>query len=77
MVVCSNCNARHRADKLIDECWDANVQDAESLSLDDMAQVIETFNIPCPECNETSTLGTPRHFNLLFETTVGPMQNTA
>jgi glycyl-tRNA synthetase len=48
LVECSNCHARHRADKLDDPN-------------------------KCPACGKTGTFGEPKHFNMMFKTSVGPV----
>ncbi|MBC7581732.1 glycine--tRNA ligase [Aeromicrobium sp.] len=52
LVECSNCHARHRADKLDDPN-------------------------KCPSCNKTDTFGEARHFNMMFKTNVGPVDDEA
>lgn len=50
LVECSNCHARHRADKLDDPH-------------------------KCPSCGQTGTFGDARQFNMMFKTTVGPVDD--
>lgn len=52
LVECSNCHARHRADKLDDPN-------------------------KCPNCGQTGTFGEARAFNMMFKTSVGPVDNEA
>lgn len=49
LVECSNCHARHRADKLDDPN-------------------------KCPTCGKEGTFSEPRAFNMMFKTTVGPVE---
>jgi len=51
LVECSNCHARHRADKLDDPN-------------------------KCPTCGKEGTFGEPRAFNMMFKTTVGPVEES-
>jgi glycyl-tRNA synthetase len=50
LVECSNCHARHRADKLEDPN-------------------------KCPTCGQTGTFGEARAFNMMFKTSVGPVED--
>jgi glycyl-tRNA synthetase len=50
LVECSNCHARHRADKLDDPN-------------------------KCPTCGQTGTFGEARAFNMMFKTSVGPVED--
>ncbi|HET6924404.1 MAG TPA: glycine--tRNA ligase [Candidatus Saccharimonadales bacterium] len=50
LVECSNCHARHRADKL------------------------DNPN-KCPACGKENTFGEPRQFNMMFKTSVGPVED--
>ena len=62
---------RHRADHLLE----ANgVADAESLSIEEMTAVIKERGIKSPAGNELSAV---RKFNLMFETKVGSLADTA
>lgn len=51
LVECSNCHARHRADKLDDPN-------------------------KCPTCGKEGTFSEPRAFNMMFKTTVGPVEDS-
>jgi glycyl-tRNA synthetase len=51
LVECSNCHARHRADKLADPN-------------------------KCPTCGKEGTFSEPRAFNMMFKTTVGPVEES-
>lgn len=62
---------RYRADHLLEE---AGVADAEQLSVEEMTEVIRTRGIMSPDGNELSAV---RKFNMMFETKVGSVEDTA
>jgi glycyl-tRNA synthetase len=41
------------------------------------ASLVEQELIPCPNCGRVKTLTTPRNFNLMFETHIGPVKDEA
>jgi glycyl-tRNA synthetase len=64
MVDCKECNARHRADHLIENALKI---DAEGLSEEDLTKLIEENDVKCPKCGKKDF--TPaRNFNLMFKT---------
>lgn len=64
LVDCKACNARHRADHLIEGALDI---EAEGLIPEDIDKLIQDNEIKCPKCGAFDY--TPaRHFNLMFET---------
>ncbi len=60
---------RYRADHLL---GDNGVEDAESLSFEEMDQVIQKKDIKSPEGNQLSNV---RQFNMMFETYAGSLQD--
>ena len=62
---------RYRADHLLE---DNGVADAESLSESEMTTLIKEKNIKSPDGNELSEV---RKFNMMFETKVGSVEDTA
>lgn len=88
---CNSCRKRVRADKLVQEAVRNRIQNSQplppllakpeaisALSLEQLHKAIIELNIHCPACNASGTagLGTPRQFNLLFQTNVGPVFST-
>lgn len=74
LVDCKKCKARHRADHL------KPVKELEKKlghlpTLDEMAKVLEGAN--CPACGSAGTLTTPRLFNMMFKTHMGPIADDA
>lgn len=60
---------RYRLDHLLE---DAGVNNAESLSLEEMAGKIKELGLKSPKGNDLSE---PKTFNLMFETYIGPVKN--
>lgn len=65
MVDCKKCQARHRADHLIEDAL--NIASADGVSCEEISQKIKDNNIKCPKCGATE-LTDARQFNLMFET---------
>lgn len=72
MVDCRTCKARFRADHLIEERLHQNV---EGKSPAEMTAIIQAANLACPNCGNR-TLTEARQFNLMFQTTIGPVTET-
>lgn len=72
LVDCKNCQARHRADHLIE----AAVPDTkvEGMSLEEMSRFLVDHSVTCPTCGKQE-LTEARRFNLLFETSLGTVEN--
>ncbi len=68
LVECATCRRRYRLDEL---------PGAEDLTATDVldATVVERFGLTCP--NDGGPLSAPRRFNLMFQTTMGPVQDDA
>ena len=65
LLDCRECQARFRADTLLED-WDATVR-ADGLSLPELDRYIAVHKIPCPRCGKHNF--TPvRQFNLMFKT---------
>lgn len=67
MVECLNCGRKYRADHLLKEFTEMNV---ESLTLEELSLKIKEMNIKCPECK--GMLSSPKYFLTMFTTTIGP-----
>ncbi len=67
MTDCRSCQARHRADQLYQGRFD---KEPESLGAINAA--LETRELKCPKCG-SNELTPARPFNLMFKTTVGPV----
>ena len=77
MVDCLECQARHRADKLIEDWCAANnftpEKPADTMSHEEMKEFIDE-HIDCPTCHSKNRKYTAvREFNLMFKTYQGPI----
>lgn len=68
IVECKKCNARIRADHLVE---DVLKTPADGLKAKELRALIEKNKIPCPECKK-GQLSEVGEFNLMFKTNVGP-----
>ena len=73
MVDCRECRGRFRADTLVEEVLSTP---AEGLSPIELDNVIQTSDVPCPNCGKQNW--TPvRAFNMMFRTQIGPVDESA
>ncbi|MFV0246632.1 MAG: glycine--tRNA ligase, partial [Mycoplasmatales bacterium] len=72
LIDCKECNSRFRADHLIEE-HDSSIN-AESMSNEEMKEIIEQSNIKCPTCKEHNFTEI-RKFDLMFKTNMGVLDN--
>jgi len=70
LVSCSKCNARHRADHLIEDKLGINTT---GLALEDLRKILKEHNAKCLKCG--SALGELNGFNLMFTTNIGPLES--
>jgi len=73
LVDCRTCKSRFRADHLVEERLGR--ADAEALTPDELSALIREANLPCPHCGNR-TLTDARQFNMMFQTTIGPVSET-
>ncbi len=66
LTECGKCNEAFRADHLVQDV----VKNPDTLSSDELTEVINKNNIKCPECG--GKLGKVYEFNLMFRTSIGP-----
>lgn len=71
MIECSKCKKVYRADQMISEYHPEISEDinVETLTLDELAELIKEHSITCPVCQ--GTFERPHEFNLMFKTDVG------
>ena len=67
MIDCKNCKARMRADHLIENALEKNV---EGLSIEDLEKLVKENQIKCPNCGKVDWTAI-RKFNLLFPVQLG------
>ena len=68
MIDCKNCKNRTRADHLIEEAL--KDKKVDGLSPEELKKIIDENKIKCPVCGKIEWTE-PRRFNLLFETSIG------
>jgi glycyl-tRNA synthetase len=66
IITCSKCRKKHRADHLIEDKLEINV---EGKKIDEINKIITENKIVCPDCS--GELKELKNFNLMFETKVG------
>ena len=70
---CKSCGVRHRADKLIDEATNGEVN-ADGWTNEQLYDYIKSHKIACPACGGTEF--TPvRQFNMMFKTNQGVIED--
>jgi glycyl-tRNA synthetase len=72
LVDCKTCKSRFRADHLIEEKLGQHVDGKPPAEL---SAILEQANLPCPNCGNR-TLTDARQFNMMFRTTIGPVEET-
>lgn len=75
LMDCKNCKTRHRADKLVEDFSQGEVNGG-AMSVDELQSYIEKHKIPCPNCGKHDF--TPiRQFNLMFKTFQGVVEESS
>lgn len=74
LMDCKQCNARHRADKLIED-FSHNEVNPGGWSNEAMMEYIKEHNIPCPKCGSHDFTDI-RQFNLMFKTFQGVVEDS-
>jgi glycyl-tRNA synthetase len=72
LVDCRTCRGRFRADHLIEDRLGLHV---EGKSPAEMSGIILDAGLKCPTCGN-ATLTSARQFNMMFRTTIGPVEET-
>lgn len=73
IIECKSCKERIRADKLVEEVL--NIE-AEGLTTEELEKIIKEKKIKCPKCGKELD-NEVRLFNLMFELSVGPINEKA
>lgn len=73
LMDCKSCKTRHRADQLIENFTNQEVNPA-SMSKEEMKQFIDDNKIPCPNCKGHDFTDI-REFNLMFKTFQGVVED--
>jgi glycyl-tRNA synthetase len=74
LVECPDCGESHRADHLIEDA--TGIEEAESLPTEEVADLIESHDLACPNCGTPLNGAAVEEFNLMFGTTIGPGSST-
>lgn len=74
LLDCKSCNARHRADNLINDYTDEI--NADTMTQEEMLHYIQKKKIPCPKCGKSDYTDI-RQFNLMFATQRGVTAETS
>lgn len=72
LVDCRTCKSRFRADHLIEERLGQSV---EGKSPEELSAILRESGVKCPTCGN-ATLTDARQFNMMFRTTIGPVEET-
>jgi glycyl-tRNA synthetase len=72
LVDCRTCKSRFRADHLVEERLGQHV---EGKSPAELSAIIQAAAMKCPVCGN-ATLTDARQFNMMFRTTIGPVEET-
>ena len=72
MIDCKNCQARHRADHLIEEKFPDMKVDGKPVA--ELTAIIKEKQIACPVCGKKDMFTDARRFNLLFRTQLGAVE---
>lgn len=70
LIECKSCNTRFRADQISFK----NTQGKETNGVELTEAIVQDYI--CPACKETGTLTEPRKFNLMFQTSIGPVSDS-
>ncbi len=73
LVDCRTCKSRFRADHLLED--KLGIGDAATKSPQEMTAILQEANLACPHCGNR-TLTDARQFNMMFDTTIGPVSET-
>ncbi len=78
LMDCRVCNARFRADQLVEEYARQNDMDVkvDGMEASALASFIQNHNVPCPACGKCSFTDI-RKFNLMFKTFQGVTENSS
>ncbi len=72
LIDCKSCQARHRADNLVNDYTNSSI--ADGMSEEELMTYIKENKVPCPKCGN-SDFTDIRQFNLMFETHRGVIKD--
>ncbi|MFW9993111.1 MAG: glycine--tRNA ligase [Candidatus Odinarchaeota archaeon] len=71
LIFCEGkCKKKHRLDHIIEDALGIHT---ENLEIDEMGSMVKEKGLNCPQCG--GKLGEPIKFNLMLETTIGPVKD--
>ncbi|AXR80091.1 glycine--tRNA ligase [Natrarchaeobaculum sulfurireducens] len=70
LIECPECETSGRADHLVED--NTEYEDAESLPIPEVEDVIAEYELACPECGAGLADVAVENFNLMFATNIGP-----
>jgi len=70
LIECPECGATNRADHIVED--NTEYEDAESLPIEEVEEVIAEYELACPECGAGLAGVAVENFNLMFATNIGP-----
>ncbi|SEH17522.1 glycyl-tRNA synthetase [Natronorubrum sediminis] len=70
LIECPECETSSRADHLVED--NTEYEDAESLPIPEVEEVIAEHELVCPECGSGLADVAVENFNLMFATNIGP-----
>lgn len=74
LIDCKSCKSRYRADNLIEDCTNGEVN-VEGLTDEELLEKLKELDISCPKCGKKDFTDI-RKFNLLFETHQGVTEDS-
>jgi len=72
LVECPECGESHRADHVVEDAEGPGIEEAESLPIPEIEEVIAAYELTCPTCGAGLAGQAVTSFNLMFETAIGP-----
>lgn len=80
LVDCRQCKSRFKEDDLLEHAAKAKGIETPPITADGLhldPDSPEYAKLPCPNCGNRGTLTSPRSFNLMFKTFIGPVEEAA
>ncbi len=76
LTECCSCHQRFRVDHLVgDKKWKEEKEAFEKIPEDEQKIKIQEIIKTCPNCGQKKTFTTPRNFNLMLKTFLGPIED--
>jgi len=72
IIECPECGATHRADHLIEDDDATGIEEAESLPIPEVEDLLAEYDLRCPTCGHPLGDVPVSEFNLMFGTNIGP-----